>query len=458
MGRMERLEVDVGNLLLDLENPRIVEAKSQAEALQALIEISPRNFRTILKSIKDNGLDPGDTLYVLNNGDGDYVVLEGNRRASALMVLANPELLEGTELSDKQKKSLIKAAAGFDRDDDTNVRCTLFPDRGSANAWIERRHTGHKEGEGRIEWGPLEIQRFRGDRTVLDVIDFVGRNAPYDDERWSTVRAAVDRNSSTLDRFLRSRAGKDTLGMTTKKTNGEIRPYFARKPEFAARVLTRLFDDIADGNVDSRSHNKAASIRSYFESLPKTCQPSAANKSNAQLFAEASVHRSRSKSKAKKKKSTQAKPPRRTLSPRRFSFAQPPTNKGQALIREATKIKLDETPMAAAYLLRAVLEHTIDYYMTVNRIPFREQRRGKNVELDLATRYERVKQHLIGSKRASAKDLRGATSALTTKSDPASIQSLNDYHHSRYRLPTVDALRTFWDNAEPFFAAVYGEA
>lgn len=456
---MKQIEVNVDNLLLDLDNPRIVEASSQAEALQALIDIKLQNFQTLMKSIKENGLDPGDTMYVLDHGDGDYVVLEGNRRASALMVLANPDLIEGTDLAEKDKKSLHRSTKGFGRSSGTIVRCTLFPDRATANAWIERRHSGHRDGEGRIEWGPLEIQRFRGDRTVLDVIDFVGRGAPYDDDRWSFVRGAVEQNSSTIERFLRSKVGRETLGLTTKKENGETRPFFSRTPAFAIRVLTRLFDDIADANVDSRSHNTAANIRHYFESLPKSCQPSASNKSSPQRFAEASVGNRRSaKSKTSSRKTTRAKPPRRSLAPRKFSFAHPPTNKGQLLIREASKIKLDETPLAAAFLLRAVIEHTIDYYMTINEMPFRVSRRGKNVELSLSARYEKVKQHLIHSDLASATELRGVTSALTTKSDPASIQSLNDYHHSRYRVPSVDVLRATWDNAEPFFVAVFGKA
>jgi hypothetical protein len=146
------------------------------------------------------------------------------------------------------------------------------------------------------------------------------------------------------------------------------------------------------------------------------------------------------------------------LAPKKYPFSQPPTTKGQALFKEAGKVNLVDTPMAAAFVLRAVLEHTIDHYMTQNGIPFKRTIKSRVVDLDLSTRFEDVRQHLLKNNRALASDLRGVTSALTTKSDPVSIQSLNDYIHSSYRVPAADTLRTAWDNAEPFFRAIYGEA
>ena len=62
------LELSVGELILDQENPRLPSSANQSEALQRLIELSPNHFRTMMQSIKDNGLDPGDSLYVIAGG------------------------------------------------------------------------------------------------------------------------------------------------------------------------------------------------------------------------------------------------------------------------------------------------------------------------------------------------------------------------------------------------------
>ncbi|KJS37094.1 MAG: hypothetical protein VR74_10180 [Hyphomonas sp. BRH_c22] len=459
---MDQIQLYINDLYLDLENPRIVEATSQAEALEALVRLNPRHFQTIMKSILDNGLDPGDSLYVIEEDDDEFTVLDGNRRFAAISILANPDLLDGTNLDDNLKKRLHALAKGFDRASIEPIRCISFGDRKTANIWIERRHTGQKDGEGRIEWGPLEIQRFEGDRTVLDIIDFVGRNAGYDPSRWESVRTAVEKNSSTLERFLDAKAGKDTLGLSVKTKDGEKRPYFARKPEVAVRVLKALFDDIADGQVNSRSHNKAADIKDYFEALPTTIKPKSSDKVPPQSFSDTNLRKPEAKpasqATSNNQKSTRARSPRRSLAPKKYPFSQPPTTKGQALFKEAGKVNLVDTPMAAAFVLRAVLEHTIDHYMTQNGIPFKRTIKSRVVDLDLSTRFEDVRQHLLKNNRALASDLRGVTSALTTKSDPVSIQSLNDYIHSSYRVPAADTLRTAWDNAEPFFRAIYGEA
>ena len=42
------------------------------------------------------------------------------------------------------------------------------------------------------------------------------------------------------------------------------------------------------------------------------------------------------------------------------------------------------------------------------------------------------------------------------KTDPASIQALNDYHHDKYDVPAADVLRNAWDTSEPLFIAIYG--
>ena len=458
---MEQIQLNINDLYLDLENPRIVEATNQSEALEALVSLNPRHFQTIMKSILDNGLDPGDALYVSEEDDHEFIVLDGNRRFAAISVLANPDLLDGTNLDDNLKKRLHKLAQGFDRARVEPLRCISFEDRATANSWIERRHTGQKDGEGRIEWGPLEIQRFEGDRTVLDVIDFVGRNGGFDQSRWENVRAAVEKNSSTLERFLDAKAGKDMLGLSVKNKDGVKSPYFARKPETVVNILKTLFDDIANGHVNSRSHNKAADIRDYFEALPTASKPKSDDKTPPQAFSESNLISPGTKAEkagsSSAQKTTRARAPRRSLAPKKYPFAQPPTPKGQALFKEAGRVNLNDTPMAAAFMLRAVLEHTIDHYMTENGLPFKRMIKTRVVDLDLATRFEDVRQHLIKNKLASASDLRGVTSALTTKSDPTSIQSLNDYIHSSYRVPAADTLRSAWDNAEPFFKAVYGE-
>ena len=230
---IDHIELTIDDLLLDEDNPRIGAVSSQSEALEAIVRLNLSHFRNLMLSIKENGLDPGDSLYIIESEvDGDFIVLEGNRRLSAMAVLNNPNILDGTELPAVTKKSLLRASSGFNRENVEPIRCVLFETRNEANEWIYRRHTGQANGEGRITWGPLEIQRFEGDRSVLDVIDFVGRNASYSDEEWEATKSMIEsRKSSNLARLLESAYGKKFLGISINRSRDEKTPLLTRDPK-----------------------------------------------------------------------------------------------------------------------------------------------------------------------------------------------------------------------------------
>jgi hypothetical protein len=268
---VEYLELSIDELLLDEDNPRLGSVNSQSAALEAIVHLNEAHFRNLMLSIKNNGLDPGDSLYVIEaDGGDDFIVLEGNRRLSALMVLNNPDVLDGTEVPDTIKKSLVRAATGFDRATIEPIRCVKFEHREDANEWIYRRHTGTADGEGRIQWGPLEIQRFSGDRSILDVIDFVGRNADYSDDEWESTKSVIEsRKSSNLARLLESAPGRKHLGISISSSGDGKTPMLGSEPKWALKVLRRIIDDVRDGIVDSRDLNKASDIEGYFQNLPK---------------------------------------------------------------------------------------------------------------------------------------------------------------------------------------------
>ncbi|MDP3545522.1 MAG: ParB N-terminal domain-containing protein, partial [Phreatobacter sp.] len=110
-----KIEAEVDDLLLDLENPRIGTAKGQSDALESIVRLNTQHFRNMMASIKANDLDPGDSFYVIadEEDEGSYTVVDGNRRLAALKVLHNPDLLDGTHLSDSVKKRLRDASAEF---------------------------------------------------------------------------------------------------------------------------------------------------------------------------------------------------------------------------------------------------------------------------------------------------------------------------------------------------------
>src|SRR5579883_3045136 len=171
---MEKLDLLVEDLLLDRENPRIGSVATQAAALEAIVELDTTHFKNMTRSVKEHGLHPGDSFYVIEDEEekGAYDVVDGNRRLAALKVLHGATILKGTGLGENIIKQITKIAEGFDPSSISTVSCVLFDHRSDANDWILRRHGRGMEGEGRIAWGTIEIDRFKKDRTVLDLIDF----------------------------------------------------------------------------------------------------------------------------------------------------------------------------------------------------------------------------------------------------------------------------------------------
>lgn len=459
---VDYLDLSIDELLLDQDNPRLGAVRNQAEALDKLIKLNPAHFRSLMISIKENGLDPGDRLYIIKGQDeDDYIVLEGNRRLAATRVLANPDVLESTEISSAIRDSLLRAASGFNRDSVEPVRCVVFEGRSEAHDWIYRRHTGAADGEGRINWGSLEIQRFSGDRSILDVIDFVGRNADYSDEEWASTRSTIESKKSTnLARLLESTIGQEHLGITVAKSADERTPMLTSDPKWALAVLKRIIEDVRDGVIDSRSLNKASDIEKYFKDLPiefqpkksKKCAPRAFNEINLKAGSAAAA----STQKAKEKKTSTPRP-RLSLSPKRHEFKPPASTKGQRLLHEAASIDADRYPISAAFVLRAFIEAALDEYMKKNKMPKVEiAKSGKRSTLTLTQCAERVTQHIESNGLRTKKDLHGFRSRIIAPSSSSSIESLNGFVHNKYQVPTADALRAGWDASVPLFVASFG--
>lgn len=462
MARLQttRMEAEVDDLLLDLENPRTGTVVGQSEALEAIVRLNTQHFRNMMASIKANDLDPGDSFYVIADEEDEesYTVVDGNRRLAALKVLYNPDLLDGTELGDSTKKRLRDAAADFAPVEP--LSCVLFENRSDANEWIERRHGKNLEGEGRISWGTLESDRFQKDQTVLDVIGFVERNSTFDEADWHRIKKSVEKSPTTLRRFLVSKAGKQHLGFMENQGGGG--PAFKRNPDYIIKVLSQIFSDMDSGEVTSRTYNKASEIDEYFTSLPKGFGIGKQAETAAHAFASTDIKDGTARPRLAAKvtpspviKVKKVTPPRATLAPSKHQFAEPANEKGKQLLREASSLKLRDTPLGCAFLFRAWLEFSIETEMRKSGLSDKD---ASGASLDLKGRFSVVCQHLVGTsgRLVKAGDLAAIKSILTAKSGSVSFGALNGYIHNHFQKPSPDDLRNAWDSAIPFFAAIYG--
>lgn len=134
---LNKITIDVGKLILDPNNPRLVTDDSHLCPEEDFIDVDltgqtyarmaggegtndPFRIEQIVNSIKQNGWQPVDFIFVRKITNADrYVVLEGNRRVTALRKLLRDESLD-SEL--RTKISRIEVMEVMDEGDPTMLK------------------------------------------------------------------------------------------------------------------------------------------------------------------------------------------------------------------------------------------------------------------------------------------------------------------------------------------------
>lgn len=131
------VEVPLDRVVLDLENYRIPVASEDEFAALNYLYSEQDVYSTALSILRDGYFD-NEVPVVYPSGD-EYVVLEGNRRVSALKVLADPTLIPAHEAVIRR---LLRRYETESLDLPTTIRVMVSPDRGTPRRHIARVHTG----------------------------------------------------------------------------------------------------------------------------------------------------------------------------------------------------------------------------------------------------------------------------------------------------------------------------
>lgn len=118
----ETKTIPVGQLMLDTKNPRHGELESQRAAIESLIASQRQKLVVLANDVLKNGLSPIERLMVLKGKNG-YTVVEGNRRLTAIKLLNNPALADGTPIAAAIKRLSNKGSAPSEAD------CSIAPSR-----------------------------------------------------------------------------------------------------------------------------------------------------------------------------------------------------------------------------------------------------------------------------------------------------------------------------------------
>lgn len=144
----------IENLQLDVYNPRLPKSK-QGKDEHTVIEYLLLEAATteLMESIGENDFFAGEMLLVIPNEkeDGKFIVVEGNRRLTAVLLLNNPELATVKKVATKEISEKAKHKP-------TELPCLVFEKRSDIQQYLGFVHiTGKKS------WRMLEKARYLAD-------------------------------------------------------------------------------------------------------------------------------------------------------------------------------------------------------------------------------------------------------------------------------------------------------
>lgn len=428
---MATKSIAVGQLMLDLENPRYGEVHSQAEAMKAIIEHQGQKLVNLAEHIGMNGMNPADLPLVLVKGK-NYVVLEGNRRLAAIRLLDRPQLAAGTIWHSAFER------LSRELDGPGKVDCSIMADRDEARPWILLRHAGESKGVGPVPWGTAERERFEprpGTQSfqALSFIDAAKNAYPDDTELHSNLNKIRDERSSTLGRVLNNAEFKKRLGAATNDGQFVTR--------FPAVVLQRLVRKLAE---DFAHHVSVSTVKlkqqqvDYIETLPVPDETEA-------VGVPAPLDSNPVKSSGGKRTGGTGKPKpkvksRKLMKELDVSDLAPRLS---AIVAEARTVDPEKLPNTAAILVRAVLELAVDEFVA---------KKGLSKSKDFKDRVRAALRHIDPTEKDRA--WQAIRTGLQDTSSLHSVNTLHAYvHHGSYN-PTAGDVRNAWANWEPFVQAL----
>lgn len=247
------VEVDLDELLLDLENYRIPTRRAdEASALKYLF--ASEDVLGAARLIIRNGYFDNEVPIVIAatpGADGSpYIVLEGNRRVSALKALRDPNLVPGHE---SELRALLKRYAVEAQNLPYRIRVIVAPDRASAAPHVARLHTGISKKRWSRDQQATFYYSLLDDQTTVDDV-----KAQYPGvEVVRFMRMAVTRRFLMAvpfaDASLREYAASDALSMSAFE--------YAYRNKHIAAAIGAAFDN--DGQLlprDSTPEKTAASL------------------------------------------------------------------------------------------------------------------------------------------------------------------------------------------------------
>jgi hypothetical protein len=449
--------VAVGDILLDTRNARIRAGHDQADCIHRILRKEDQII-ALAQDIADDGLTTMPILVSPGPDARTYVVRDGNRRITALKLLNDPDRWSpDARLKARFKAIGDKAKAGvpplidvlFSKNEPAIIREILA------------RHSGAMGGAGQLDW-----------TAFLRTVFLVSHELPVDYKRpgqyafWAEdhgIEVPDEFPISSLQRFF-SRENLMRLGFDINDQD-ELVPNL--RQDVVKKMAATVLGDFASSRVkvaDVFVPADAAAYVTRVRQMHGLAEPTA-TPAPVPTLPPTSIPAGNPGAAAPAPSSSPAPagtpvPTRPPLTPRispidrkRIFGSTAPgiaipesESKAATIVTELRKLDLDQTPFAAAMLLRALIEISDEHYRK-RRIPD-ENKLAKNIK--------KGAEHMLsrGMLTPAEHDI---TVRLCGGGEQSLIQveSLQKMIHRDTHHLTKQFVNAFWDNIAPFVRACW---
>lgn len=444
-----RQGIGVGNLLLDTKNYRISKQESQKGARDAIIAEQGKKLLELAKDIVAKGLNPFDLPMVIDANDGlqNYIVVEGNRRLTAIQLMLDPELAKDTTVH-----------AGFVKIHKQNadaipkvIDCVISPSRADALTWINRKHANGMAGAGTEPWTAMAKARADVEQGIprpdLDAVNFVLTNPKLDPQLEHQLQGSTF-NLTTLNRLISTKELQKTLAISL--SGGVLKA--AAESKWTQGALTDIVSIIATGKDLTGKKFTERDIdtdqkREAFMATIATKHPGRKAATKAWAVNGSPKAPVKPTAKAKPGKGPATTEQQENLIPKPFKLALP-AGKMTDLFAELKIMNIIKHRHAISVLFRVFFELSLEAYIKKHAITL-PMHNGKPAD-KLKTKLSYVLTHIKTNKFMSDKELKPIQAAISDPNSLLSPDTLHAYVHSALMNPDPMQLKIMWANAELF--------
>jgi hypothetical protein len=442
--------IPVKTLRLDLRNFRTVPQKDESSALHAMVSINEDRFWALAESLIDDGYLPTENIIVLEDNKGVLHVREGNRRVGALKVALKYLSRSHLIVPDHIEEKLSALPKDWEKANE-EVPCAIYKEK--EEALVDKIVTlAHGKGAqaGRDNWNSVARARHNRDKNGaseigLDLLEKYlkdGRNlTQHEKDLWSGVYPLTVLNE--LVGKIASRLGQTSSRDLVNDYPGKYRGPIEKMLKDIGNEKLK-FDTIRDRNLDF----------GLAYGLPAPPTPSTTPATPIKTTAPATSPEPTPAASPKSPKALASNDPRSVIAAlRSLSIRGKGRSKLVTMRDEAVQLKLNKTPHAFCFVLRAMFEISAKAYCADHAaagLSTFDKKRGKDKKL--VEVLKQVVAHMTTGKPATdplRKELHGAMTELAKSDGLLSITSLNHLIHSTTFLADERHICTVFPNVFP---------